>query len=261
MLQNYSNKIKSTILKAHKLKNRKALVGILVIAGLFAALYASELILLAILFVANKLGFSLEAYNQNITSGILAFIIYLITTLLFGYFINKYVFKISRTEIGLTGLPTWKDIGLSVLGLIIYMIISAGLIALAVTVIPGFDVNESQDIGFANLNYSFEFIIAFITLIVIAPIAEEILFRGYLLGSLLKSFKPWISVVAVSVIFGFVHGSWNVGIDTFALSLVVSIIRINTGTLWSGILVHMVKNSIAFYLLFINPTLLTTLGG
>jgi len=34
-----------------------------------------------------------------------------------------------------------------------------------------------------------------------------------------------------------------------------------TGSIWAGTLLHMLKNGIAFYFLFVNPTLLNTIGG
>jgi hypothetical protein len=261
MLQKFSNKFRESILRARTAKRGKLLVGFLIVAGFFVALYGSQLIIFVVYFIAKQFGFNIEIYNQNIISAILALILYIFTALIYGYMLNKFVFKLSRTDIGITGLPSWKDIGLAVVGFLVYSVLSAGLMALATYIIPGFDVNQDQNVGFSNLGNNFEYIFAFTTLVVIAPIAEELLFRGYLLGSLLRNFKPLLSVIIVSLIFGLVHGSWNVGIDTFALSIVLSIIRINSGTIWSGMLIHMTKNTIAFYLLFINPSFLSTLGG
>jgi membrane protease YdiL (CAAX protease family) len=71
----------------------------------------------------------------------------------------------------------------------------------------------------------------------------------------------WLAILITSTLFGLIHGAWNVGIDTFALSIVLCVVRLKTGSLWASILIHMTKNAIAFYLLFINPLLLHTLGG
>lgn len=261
MLQNYSNKIMALLQKSSKSTRSKFLVGFLILAGFFVALYGSQLIIFLTYFIANQLGFNIDLYNQNVVSSILALILYVLTAILFGYLLNRFVFKVTKTDVGLIGLPTWKDIGLALVGFLVYMVLSSGLISIVSAIFPGFNVNEEQNVGFANLNYNYEFILAFFTLIILAPIAEEILFRGYLFGALIKTYRPWISALIVSLIFGFVHGSWNVGIDTFALSVVLCSLRLNTGTIWSGILVHMTKNSIAFYLLFINPSFLSTLGG
>ena len=98
-------------------------------------------------------------------------------------------------------------------------------------------------------------------LVIIAPVAEELLFRGYLLGKLRKHAPLWVAILVTSVIFGAIHLAWNVGIDVFALSIVLCVVRVVSGSLWPSIMLHMLKNGLAFYLLFINPTVLSTLGG
>ena len=77
----------------------------------------------------------------------------------------------------------------------------------------------------------------------------------------LKKFVPiWVAILVTSALFGSIHGAWNLAIDTFALSIVLCLLRESTGNIWASILLHMAKNGIAFYILFINPTLFTTLG-
>jgi len=56
-------------------------------------------------------------------------------------------------------------------------------------------------------------------------------------------------------VFAVAHFSWNVGVDVFALSIVLCSLRIMTKTIWAPILVHMIKNGIAFFILFISPLL------
>jgi membrane protease YdiL (CAAX protease family) len=107
--------------------------------------------------------------------------------------------------------------------------------------------------------------LAFVTLVVIAPLAEEVLFRGYLYGKLKQYIPIWLAVIVVSAIFGIFHLfgtdpiAWNLAVDTFALSVVLCVLRETTGNLWASVLLHMLKNGIAFYLLFINPAFLSTL--
>jgi membrane protease YdiL (CAAX protease family) len=65
----------------------------------------------------------------------------------------------------------------------------------------------------------------------------------------------WVAIVITSALFGFIHGQWNVGIDVFALSVVLCSLREITGSIWAGILLHMLKNSVAFFIIFITPVL------
>jgi membrane protease YdiL (CAAX protease family) len=67
-----------------------------------------------------------------------------------------------------------------------------------------------------------------------------------------------ISVIAssllVSLLFGVVHLQWNVGVNVFALSIVLCSLREITGTIYAGILLHMLKNGVAFWLLYVMGT-------
>ena len=163
-----------------------------------------------------------------------------------------------RTILGFRGLPTWTDIGLAPVGYMVSLVLAMGLTALF-ELFPWFDAEQAQELGFSTYIVGFDRIIAFIALVVVAPIAEEVIFRGWLYGKMRekiseKASELWsivISICLVSLLFGIVHGQWNVGVDVFALSVVLCGLREITGTIYSGILLHMLKNGLAFYLLFI----------
>ena len=101
--------------------------------------------------------------------------------------------------------------------------------------------------------------VAFIILVVVAPVAEELIFRGWLYGKLRPMLSAkmsdaasmTISIFLVSLLFGIVHMQWNVGVNVFAMSIVLCGLREITGTIYAGILMHMVKNGVAFWLLYI----------
>ncbi len=219
--------------------------------------------LLTILALAlNSAGISLKLVNPAILQTFFAALVYILTlAVVLGvpWWIRK-----SRTdskEMGLSRFPSWLDIGLAPAGFIIYLIVTAIMTTVATSIIPGFDATQTQQTGFANLAYRYEYILAFATLVVLAPMAEEILFRGYLFGKLRKFIPAWAAIILTSLLFGLIHGQWNVGIDVFALSLILCTLREITGRVWAGILLHMMKNALAFYLLFINPSLLNIIGG
>ncbi len=165
---------------------------------------------------------------------------------------------INYRELGLHDWPTWTDIGLAPVGYIVYLILAAGLVALF-SLFPWFNAGEVQEVGFSYYLTGGDRLVAFLTLVVVAPVAEEIIFRGWLYGrmreELLKKFSNKVSMVIsiflVSLLFGIVHMQWNVGVNVFALSLVLCALREITGTIHAGILLHMLKNGIAFYLLFV----------
>lgn len=222
----------------------------------------AQLIFTTLVTVLNQAGIPFATYNLSVLNAVFAACVYTLTLVLVlgvPYWLRKKV--TNKFDLGLSRLPSWSDIGLAPAGFLLYLLLTAILAYIAILLIPGYDEAQVQETGFANLRDQYEYILAFVTLIVIAPVAEEVLFRGYLYGKLRKSLPVWGAVLIVSLLFGAVHGQWNVGVDVFALSLVLCTLREVTGSIWSGILLHMIKNGIAFYLLFINPSLLNIMSG
>lgn len=229
-------------------------------AWVTVSFFVAQIFMAGLLWLLSMLNVSFESLNTVVLNTLLTAIIYLITLFLvieLPWLVKRI--HTSRSEIGLDRLPRWVDILLTPAGLIVYLIFSSLMILLATQVLPWFDVNQVQNTGFGQLNKSYEYILAFATLVVVVPIAEEILFRGYLYGKLKKFIPVWVAIIVTSLLFGVIHGAWNIIIDTFALSIMLCLLREITGNIWASILLHMVKNGIAFYILFIYPTLLTTL--
>ena len=175
-------------------------------------------------------------------------------------FNKKY--RSSKSELGLNELPTWTDIGLAPVGLVVYAILAYVLTSIF-SVFPWFNASEAQDVGFNTLLLASDRVFAFVTLVIIAPVAEELIFRGFLyqkIKTLFCSSKTAkkaettaiiIATFITSIAFGVMHGQWNVGVNVFAMSIVLCLLREITGSIYAGILMHMIKNMIAFYLLYI----------
>jgi len=133
--------------------------------------------------------------------------------------------------------------------------VTSNIAVMLATFAPGFDVTQSQDIGFSNLTNMNELALAFIALVILAPLAEELLFRGYLFGKLRAIGGFWPSAILTSLVFGAAHLQWNVGIDVFVLSLFLCVLREKSGSIWAGVVLHGFKNAIAYFILFVAPLL------
>lgn len=236
-------------------------MGIALPVWVIASFVLVQVVVSLLFILADNLGL-LGGVNPAILSTVTGAIVYTLTLLLvIGLPILVKNYKTSKKDLGLEKLPTWIDLLLAPAGFLVYLFLSAILILLATQFFTFFDADQVQDTGFNQLGQGFEYLLAFVTLVIIAPVAEEILFRGYLFGKLMKHVPIWIAILITSALFGLAHGAWNVGIDVFALSIVLCLLRLTSKSLWPSILLHMMKNGLAFYLLFINPTLLSTLGG
>mgnify|MGYP000965851927 FL=1 len=157
--------------------------------------------------------------------------------------------QITRNELGLNNLVTFSDIGLALAGFFGYLAFSAILTALF-SVFPWFNLTENQPLLYSTLISPLNKVFAAIALVVIGPILEEVIYRGLIYGKLRKNHSLITSILIVSILFGFLHGQWNVGVDVFTLSVVACLMRETTGTIYAGIILHILKNTIAFYFLF-----------
>ena len=217
----------------------------------------AQVVLVGAIWVLGHAGLSLAGLNPTTANTVVAVLVYMVT-LVFVIGVPLWVRKnrTTRSTLGLNRLPSWMDIILAPAGFIVYGLASAIVSYAAMKLIPGFDATQAQNIGFSNLSHSYEYVLAFATLVVLAPLAEEVLFRGYLYGKLKNHLPIWAAVLVTSAAFGLAHGQWNVGIDVFVLSIVLCCLREVTGNIWAGVLLHMLKNGVAFYFLFINTSLL-----
>lgn len=159
-------------------------------------------------------------------------------------------FATNRAELGFKHLPTFIDLGLAPIGYIVHLVLATALTSL-MSLFTWFNPDQVQDTGFSYFITGGERFIAMLALVFVAPIAEEILMRGWLYGKLRTKLKAPLAILLVSLVFAALHGQWNVGVTVFSLSLVLCTLREITGTIWSGIILHMLSNGIAFYLLYI----------
>lgn len=230
-----------------------------VITGAFIA----QILVAIVYLLVVSLGLPVTALPEAVTTTVLSSISYIFMLIVIvGVPIWLKRDKFNFSEFKINKAISWTDIGLALAGIVVYVIFSITLINIVIALVPGFDINQAQDVGFNDrLSESYQYYLALITLVIIAPIAEEMLFRGYFFSKLRRLFPFWISAVVVSIVFGLVHMAWNVAIDVFALSLVLCYLREITNSIWASILLHMSKNAIAYFVLFIYPLLSITLGS
>ena len=227
------------------------------ILGMLIWVVASVVVAQLIIGKTMVLILGAEKFVQPVWTAVYSALSYTVAMVLI-ILIPNIKYKTSRSELGLKNFPTWTDIGLAPVGFIAYLLLAAGLTAIF-SLFPWFNATETQELGFSVYAVGVDRIVAFITLVVVAPIAEEIIFRGWLYGKIRSKLSEKtsnnisvvISIFLVSLLFGVVHFQWNVGVNVFAMSVILCGLREITGTIYSGILLHMIKNGVAFYLLFV----------
>jgi uncharacterized protein len=84
-----------------------------------------------------------------------------------------------------------------------------------------------------------------ITIAIIPPIVEELLFRGMVLQSLRK-YGDSFAIVVSAMLFGLYHGNFVQMVFAFIAGLIMALVVVRTGSLWTSILIHFINNSISF---------------
>ncbi|MCL2024634.1 MAG: CPBP family intramembrane metalloprotease [Coriobacteriia bacterium] len=85
--------------------------------------------------------------------------------------------------------------------------------------------------------------LAVISVVVLAPVIEEIIFRGVFLSALDTFMPPWLAIVLTSVIFALYHASTWALVPNIVLALVLGYLAYTRKTLWPAIFVHAAYNA------------------
>jgi membrane protease YdiL (CAAX protease family) len=157
------------------------------------------------------------------------------------------------------GKPKWRDLAYAFAGFGVYFLLFLAVMMFA-QFIPALDVDQEQSLGFDTGISGANLAMAFASLVILPPLVEEIVFRGFFYGTLrANKVRKWTAIVLTSLLFGSLHlfGAaeggllWIAFIDTFLLSVVMCYLRERNGSIWASIGVHALKNCFVFVNLFV----------
>lgn len=112
--------------------------------------------------------------------------------------------------------------------------------------------------GYKTYQYSMECIATnFVFMItygcVLGPIMEEFVFRGIILGGLLKSYSNKIAILLSTLIFAIFHLNLVQGMVAFLLGLLLGYVYIKTHSIYLCMLTHIINNTFFFSLSLFYP--------
>ena len=113
--------------------------------------------------------------------------------------------------------------------------------------------NPLLEIVLNNNNY-FSFILLFITTTFLAPLFEELIFRGVLLPILSREFGIILGIAVSAFIFALAHLSISEIPPLFILGIGLGITRLISGRLASSVIMHSLWNGLTFLNLFLLRT-------
>lgn len=231
---------KKTVEATAKKRREMGIPGALFWSGL-CYIAPQALLLLILPFIADwpisdNLGFSVlgVAYELLIIAAI--------------WLVLKF-YNLDFTAIGLGKKVKFGYLKTAILAFVVYLPISI-IVSQIASIVFTIDLDQAQDVGFSDPQ-GIEIFTAFLVLVVLTPLAEELLFRGLMFFGLRRRLPFWVTSLIVSLLFAVVHWQLNVAIDVFVLSMISCYIREKSASLWPPVFLHGLKNSLAFLLLFV----------
>jgi membrane protease YdiL (CAAX protease family) len=81
--------------------------------------------------------------------------------------------------------------------------------------------------------------------VTVAPVCEEIFFRGYVFPVVARALPMWAAILVTSIFFGAVHADLGSFVPLVAIGVVLAVLRWRTTSLWPGMLFHALNNGFA----------------
>lgn len=135
---------------------------------------------------------------------------------------------------------TWSVVSWRVFPLFLLSGLSAYVVALGLNDLIGLpNLMEEEFVDMSNNVWGI------LGIVLIGPFAEELLFRGAILGGLLKKMDPKYAVLISALIFGVIHFNPAQIIFAFLVGLLLGYVYYSSGSLLLPILIHVIINGIS----------------
>jgi membrane protease YdiL (CAAX protease family) len=183
-------------------------------------------------------------HNEQIMGDVIDFATLVTEVSLVVWILKKY--HTNLKALGVQKFSVWR-FALWVLGALVFLIVSITIIfTLVAWLVPSFNANQSQDVAFEYGRSGAGLWLSFVSAVVIAPIVEEIYFRGLILPVLMRRFGVVIGIFGTSLLFALLHFQPNVVLYTFVLAIILAIVRLRLKSVIPSMLLHAINNFIAF---------------
>ena len=161
-----------------------------------------------------------------------------VAMLFFLYFVKGY-----RLKLGIFKSISCKSLFLST------MLVLSSMFALNIFV-QWLGLDDNMEVLFGDIAHN---ILGVITISLIAPLLEEVLFRGAIQGYMMRYYNPWTAIVCAALIFGVTHMNPVQTVYAALIGVIFGWIYYRTGSLLSVIVGHVLNNSMAALTLFFFP--------
>lgn len=214
--------------------------------------FLMEIGMILLLIYGGGLIFNETSPFSNFPESTTTLILFLLQSL--ALLIPLYVFTVYKYgnncgEFGVVNVKKKLLIKRVAQGFLMYYIASAMFIQVRTSYdfeIPGFGQQESHVPLFGDSLP--DIVLGGLVIVFLAPLVEEIFFRGYIYQVFKKYTSIFWASVLSSMIFAAFHLEFQIFIPIFILGVVLNWIFENSKSLWGPIAFHMINNLLAFAL-------------
>jgi membrane protease YdiL (CAAX protease family) len=184
-----------------------------------------------------------NAFTLTAAAAIVTFGIYVLM------FRKKEINLFHRCKLKKINFKNSSLIALSSFGLALF---SGSLVNILIDIFPSY--NEAS----AAIESNMGSVLGIVSVVLVIPIFEEVLFRGLIYNELKTHLNIVIAIILQSLIFAIAHGNMLQGIYAFIMGAVVAIIYDKTGSIFAPILFHVTYNLLGSIIL---PIILSGVDG
>lgn len=169
----------------------------------------------------------------------------------FAFFAPTFLYfkKYNKKPIFGLKLIKWYNIILSIIATMVCLL---GFILVA----EWFQVFLVEVIGYTpsavvNFSTTFSIVLGVIVTVILAPVCEELVFRGALLSGLIQKHKAVVASILSGLAFAFMHMNPEQTVYQFFLGFSMAYLTIKSGSMLTAVVMHAANNLIAICLEFV----------
>ena len=99
--------------------------------------------------------------------------------------------------------------------------------------------------------------IGLISVCLLGPLAEEVIFRGAIERRLLeKNWNPWFAIVISALFFAVAHFNFAQGFTATVIGIFMGWVYYRTRSIWPGVIIHVVNNTAASLMALASPDMM-----
>jgi membrane protease YdiL (CAAX protease family) len=158
---------------------------------------------------------------------------------------SDWKFRPLARPLRLLGLRPFRPSAIWImLGTLVAYYIAAGLFASLVLKPDQEDIGGDLGVGNPSIVIA---VAAVLMIALLAPVAEELFFRGFLFAGLRTRWTLWPAALTSGLIFGLVHAPTGITtvVPLAALGVALCWLYDRTGSLWPCVIAHMINNGLA----------------